>query len=244
MKRLLALILALLYLSGPPQGARAAGVNSCVSCHRDVKQSDALQHTFSDWEQSPHGKSGVACQSCHGGDHSFSSKHEAHADLLSSSNSKSRVYFTKIPETCGACHAAEFQAFKKSAHYRELKRTGRGPNCVTCHGSMANRVIGPREMEMTCNLCHHKPRQAYAARLAVEEAREALRDLDQAAEQARSSGKTAVDKRDYIPLHDRFHAVLVAWHTFDAKKVLAQAKDIAREASAMSTDLKLKRKSP
>ena len=109
---------------------------------------------------------------------------------------------------------------------------------------MANRVIGPREMENTCNLCHHEPRQAYSARLAVEEARAALRDLDKAAEQALSSGKTAVDKRAYIPLHDRFHAALVGWHTFDVEKVLAQAKDIAREASALSTELKLKNKNP
>jgi hypothetical protein len=161
----------------------------------------------------------------------------AHAGMLPPEQTKSPVYFTNIPETCGKCHDAELAAFKKSKHYKELEDTGRGPNCVTCHGSMANHIMAPKELETTCSLCHRKPTQAFAAEMALEESRAALRRLDEAIkrakgkdlEKARAAAKKARDLRS---------TAVVDWHTFEMGKVVSGGKESAREATEALADLK------
>src|SRR3989338_3806820 len=118
--------------------------NSCVQCHQKADGVAYLEHNFTDWESSVHARGKISCDACHGGNPSKSVKGEAHKGMRSSREEKSPLYFTNIPATCGSCHQAEFKAFKKSAHYRDLQKSGRGPNCVTCHGSMANHVLAPR----------------------------------------------------------------------------------------------------
>ena len=216
--------------------------DTCVSCHRGLPKKGALGHTFAEWQQSVHAKSGVSCQGCHGGDPSRPSKAEAHAGILGSTDPKSPIYYKNVPQTCGACHAGEFNAFKKSTHYNELKSTGRGPTCVTCHGSMANKVIGPREMEMTCTLCHHEPTQAYSARMAVEQSRRALRQLDTELQKNSKVKSPDLDaqRKSYATLMDRFHGLKLEWHTFNMTHVLSTAQELTRQASAGYTKLKQK----
>src|ERR1019366_718034 len=173
--------------AGKTPAPKPAG--NCSACHRGVKETASIQHTFADWEASVHGKSGLDCQACHGGDAFRRDMEGAHAGLLASTDPKSPVYFTNIPATCGKCHEAEFTAFKKSKHYAELENSGRGPNCVTCHGSMANHIMKPKELEVTCVLCHRKPTQAFAAEVALEESRAALRQLDEAVKKSAKGAK-------------------------------------------------------
>lgn len=227
-------------------GLSARAEDSCVTCHSKATETATTAHTFQDWKDSSHGKAGIGCQTCHGGNPATGNQAAAHRGMLPSGHAKSAIYFTRIPETCGTCHAAEASAFKKSEHYAELKRTGRGPNCVTCHGSMADRVIDPREMENTCTLCHRKPTQAYAARMAVEEARSALQKLDGRLQRAKASGTIdlTAHKEIYRALLARFQALQVEWHSFDTVRVLSRAKDIARETGAAHTELALRDRKP
>ena len=234
--------IALLSILSSPLAAQ----ESCVACHKTLHQTTTLHHNFKDWETSAHGKAAVACQLCHGGNPNSAAKEGAHTGILPASDAKSPVYFTNIPRTCGNCHAAELNAFKLSLHFKELERTGRGPNCVTCHGSMANRVIEPRDMEQTCRLCHRKPTQAYAARLSVEEARAALRLLDGEISEAKAGGKmeTAGAEKSYRDLAERTRAALVEWHSFKTADVFQKARAVAQEASAAYTKLRLKNRKP
>ena len=119
--------IALLSVLSSPLAAQ----DSCVACHKTLHQTAALHHNFKDWESSAHGKAAVACSACHGGNPNAPAREAAHAGMLAASNDKSPVYFTNIPQTCGNCHTAELNAFKISLHFKELERTGRGPNCVT-----------------------------------------------------------------------------------------------------------------
>lgn len=199
--------------------ARAAE-NQCVSCHRAAAAVPSLEHTFDEWAQSSHARHGVTCEVCHGGDPSQTDRAAAHFGIRTSTDPASKVYYTAIPGTCGACHAPELAAFKASAHYRVLMKTGRGPDCLSCHGAMADTVIEPRYMEMTCTLCHRTPVQAYSARVAVEQARGELNALE------RESGRSAP------ALRARLNALLILWHGFDAPKVLEGARELARDAAA------------
>jgi len=195
-----------------------------------------LGHIFRDWESSIHGKSGIGCQSCHGGDADLPDKARAHAGLPPSSDPRSPVAVAKIPETCGRCHSAEFEAFKRSRHAKTFHGDGRGPNCVTCHGSMANHIITSREMEVACNVCHTQPTQAYPARMEMESARGALRLLDKGISSAGKNAPAGMVKRSH-DLAARFHDVHVSWHALDIVKVRADAREIARDAAAAYSEL-------
>lgn len=240
----LAVLLGAFLFSSQARGEEASG--SCVACHSGIQHSGALEHGFLDWQGSIHGRSGIECQACHGGDASRTRKEDAHRGVLSSRDPESRIYFTRIPETCGSCHSSELRAFQKSAHRKELGRGGRAPNCVTCHGSMADHVLSSKDMEMTCALCHRQPTQAHAARRELEDARAGLRRLEKEIRQAREAGGTNLSESEkiYARLTDRLQEAVDVWHTFQMSRVIAQAEKISREASAAYTELRLKRRKP
>src|ERR1019366_2504565 len=174
-----------------------------------------LEHDFADWSQSVHAKAGISCEACHGGNPLAKDAAEAHKGLKPSTDPMSPVYFTHIPATCGTCHAAEFKAFQKSAHFKELESSGRGPNCVSCHGSMANRILAPRDLELTCNLCHRKPTQASATMMAMGNAGTSLDRLKKMLDEARARHvDIASQEKAYTEAMALYHRALADWHTF------------------------------
>jgi len=158
-------LVAVLLVVWPCRASAAGGggptpaANPCVSCHERLPATTAAGHSFRDWRSSPHGRAGATCDRCHGGDTTATEERAAHRGVYSSRESRSKVYYTRIPATCGACHQQELEFFSGSRHYTQLVTTGRGPNCVTCHGSMAIQVLSPGEMESTCTACHNPERR-------------------------------------------------------------------------------------
>jgi hypothetical protein len=96
----------------------------------------------------------VGCDGCHGGDPAATDARQAHHGVTPSTDPASPVFFARVPDTCGRCHAAEAGYFRSSIHYARLRTDGRGPNCVTCHGSMATSVLSPERVLGTCSACH------------------------------------------------------------------------------------------
>lgn len=221
----LAAALALAFFAAGPALAAEAGGDTCIACHSKAKLPLDREHDYAVWEKSEHAKAGVSCHSCHGGDPSRTGA-EAHKGVLPSSSPESPIFFTKVPETCGACHSEELQAFRKSVHHKELQRTGKGPNCVTCHGSMANEVMAPQQLESTCSLCHRKPTGARPALLALNNASAAVDRL----------GSLAAATKDPVAKsrHEALSAVRADlrrdWHAFDLKKALGKAQALTKEA--------------
>jgi len=134
----------------PGQHAR----NTCIGCHSLQSGTTEAGHGFAAWKSSPHARAGVTCEACHGGDPAAPDPADAHKGVTASSDPASRVYFTRVPLTCGQCHASELAYFRTSVHYARLQSDGRGPNCVTCHGSMATRILTPDSALGTCSACH------------------------------------------------------------------------------------------
>ena len=150
-----ATVLACLGLpSAVPVAARAQAPNRCVSCHQTLAERSQAGHSFAAWRQSRHAAAGVRCEACHGGDPAATDRAAAHRGMLNSRNRASPVYSTRIPFTCGRCHAAELAYFRSSAHFARLQGDGRGPNCVTCHGAMATSVLSQDQVLGTCSACH------------------------------------------------------------------------------------------
>jgi len=239
LKRVGVLSAALLFSAG---AAAAQDKGSCVDCHRGLAGGQGLAHDFADWEKSAHAGAGVGCQSCHGGDASAKDKAAAHAGVLRAGDPASGIYFTKLPETCGACHEDELNAFKKSAHFKELQSSGKGPNCVTCHGSMANVVMGAKELESTCVLCHRQPTHAFSARLELDSAGAMVRGAAAALSKARAAGAPDLGPQEasYREIVEQQRRMTVQWHTFKMPDVVAAAREIKRRVTALLGELKLK----
>jgi cytochrome b subunit of formate dehydrogenase len=131
-----------------------------------------------DFEMSIHGRQGpgaedwlVGCEGCHGPIH----------DLLPASDPESWVAPTRLPETCGSCHAdpamAEryvfnlvqpIEAYTASVHARVLSEGEHGATCSDCHGSHAIfPAVDPRSdvnhqrVPQTCGECHEAITEEY-----------------------------------------------------------------------------------
>jgi hypothetical protein len=215
--------------------------NNCVTCHEKLVPSPARAHSFQEWKDSVHSRKGIGCEKCHGGDPSETDRQKAHRPVLRSSEKESPVYFTRIPESCGSCHADEFSEFRKSYHYKELRRTGRGPNCVTCHGSMATHLLETKQMEETCSLCHAEPRSAGEALAAMNLAASALKEWEKNFEKARAQGgTTSADESLLKRQKTAFREVQKKWHAFSMGEVIRQAREIAEISKKEAQGLRLK----
>jgi len=132
--------------------------NSCIGCHKDLPAGSYAGHKFSDYTGSVHDKNNVRCEACHGGDPVSADKTAAHKGVLRSGDPGSPVYFRNLPQTCGKCHGKELVNFSRSRHYAELKTSGRGPSCVTCHGSMVTFILTSGQITEFCTICHNNKR--------------------------------------------------------------------------------------
>lgn len=222
-----------------------AAESSCVGCHQKGGVPETVEHDFAEWKDSSHARAGVSCEACHGGNPAEQDKTKAHMGILPSTDKKSPLYFTNIPASCGACHQDELKAFQSSAHSKALQRTGQGPNCVTCHGSMANRVLAPHDMEMTCTLCHRRPTQAYLARMRLDDSGATLKKLRIALRAAQDAGASKESQeRAYAELDKLQRAAVIDWHSFDMDKVLKESTDIKGRARAILEELRGKEAAP
>jgi len=211
----------------PPPGELAE--STCVTCHRALPRT-FIGHTFADWEGSVHARQGVSCHDCHGGDPTQAPVEWAHQELRPSPDLQSPLHFTKVPQTCGRCHTQEFAYFRQSVHYQQLQETGRGPNCVTCHGAMAVAVLSPGELVATCGACHNerlgiRPDELLKARFLltlIQHAQEQLQLIGKLI----AAKKNTVDTTSATQLLDQarveMRAIQQGWHTFRLEQVESQ----------------------
>ncbi|MFQ5794118.1 MAG: multiheme c-type cytochrome [Candidatus Bipolaricaulia bacterium] len=238
----LSLVAALLVLQTQPLRS-SEPENTCVSCHRELPDRTLVAHTFLPWQDSSHAQAGVTCEACHGGNPVATDRESAHEGIYSSRDPRSKVYFTNIPRTCGSCHGEVFRNFSESLHYRQLETTGRGPNCVTCHGFMAIHVLEPEELQATCSVCHNErlgisPDKPIQARylLSMMNRNQTVIDLvDRLIEQERVQGflDTAETKALLVRAVEEMETVRVKWHSFALAEIEAgidRAFDLAKAA--------------
>lgn len=207
--------------------------SGCVGCHQALPQT-FVGHTFADWQGSRHAQRGISCDDCHGGDPAQANEDLAHQGVRSSRDPESPLYFTRIPETCGRCHTAEFGFFRESVHYQRLQETGRGPNCVTCHGAMAIAVLRPRQLESTCTACHNerlgiRPDEPLKARFLLSlmnEASERLRLIDRLIRLLGPSIRTPAAEEHLDQARRELAQAQEAWHTFDLARVESQVERV------------------
>ena len=152
--------------------------NSCATCHgeQDLWGEENL-HLFVSAQalaDDVHGKNGVNCHDCHGGDPSSFNVLQAHAAETSQSTllpfrpalsgKASKAEQVKaIVEVCGKCHTQAAGEYAKSVHGHGLHESGLVATavCTNCHGSHgiypaedARSKLHPEVVGTTCAQCH------------------------------------------------------------------------------------------
>ena len=137
------------FLSKPWAGEQLEE-DACISCHSSDTMKQQYRMVVEDWKASWHAQNKISCHDCHGGDPKDAA--------MSMSRQRGFVGVPKageVPEFCGKCHIAILKNYLESGHGKALKSSGKGPNCVTCHGSHKIGKAGIDIInEQTCTKCH------------------------------------------------------------------------------------------
>ena len=229
---LLVLLLSLITFV-PVNIAIAEPDNSCMECHRDLPAGSYAGHKFSDYTDSVHDRNGVRCEACHGGDPVHADKTAAHKGVFKSTDPKSAIYFRNLPQTCGKCHGEELVNFSRSRHYAELKTSGRGPSCVTCHGSMGTFILTSGQIREFCTVCHNNkrgilpnaPQEVMNVLSMMELAGTVVSWSEESVKEAQKGKNSTPESEKQLALAMNYmkHARL-SWHTFRMEDVTANIK--------------------
>jgi hypothetical protein len=144
--------------------------NSCYDCHKSV---DAKQAAITDaWQASAHGKAGVGCADCHGGDPRSDQITVAMSTVANFVGIPSRGQTVGI---CGSCHSDvnrmrqyqlptdQFAKYWTSVHGQRLltAQDTRVAICIDCHGSHdvkkasdPTAAVYPLNVPKLCSSCH------------------------------------------------------------------------------------------
>ena len=237
----LMIICALIFFSAQAYSAGSGNTdNSCVRCHSQLPGSSFVGTRSHSWTGSTHQKHGVTCDKCHGGNPRAAEEKEAHAGVFGSANPRSTVYYKNIPSTCGKCHGAEFFKFTQSLHYQRLESTGKGPECVTCHGSMTTRILTPDTIAAVCEQCHNArlgifpfiPQKAKAVLLLLRESKSLLEAEKKLYHPAEGTAKA----RHMRDARAALHSAVLDWHNFDLDTITGHLQEMYSSLEALSEE--------
>ncbi|MBI1977659.1 MAG: cytochrome b/b6 domain-containing protein [Candidatus Omnitrophica bacterium] len=137
---------------------------TCATCHENqekmLKYGLLEARPLKSYSESVHGKallekgviSSAECTDCHG-------SHDLHAPT----NVESKIYRTRVPQTCGKCHENVLRTYERSVHGKAaLSGKLEAPVCTDCHGEHrikshldpTSTVFAGTLSEKTCGHCH------------------------------------------------------------------------------------------
>ncbi|HKQ74865.1 MAG TPA: cytochrome c3 family protein [Blastocatellia bacterium] len=132
----------------PPLPGTALPVDdNCVKCH--AQSTGRAAEVVGIHQSSAHGRIGVGCDDCHGGDPAQTEKAKAHSTNFTAKPDRSATL-----ASCGACHESQLGQFKTGKHFPEKQGAPR-IDCAECHG--AHSVGNPPEtfsLGQFCAGCH------------------------------------------------------------------------------------------
>jgi hypothetical protein len=122
----------------------------CIECHSSEMMKPEERDIPRKWEKSVHYQNGISCHNCHGGD-----PQDAENAMSPQRGFVGAPAYNQVPEFCGKCHVGILKNFLESGHGKAVMSSGKGPNCVTCHGSHAIQKASIHIIsEQLCTRCH------------------------------------------------------------------------------------------
>jgi nitrate/TMAO reductase-like tetraheme cytochrome c subunit len=213
----------------------------CIQCHDSGMMKPAFRSIPGEWRQSWHNKNGVACHDCHGGDPA-----DAAMAMSPLRGFVGAPRYQDVPEFCGKCHIGILKNYMESGHGKALKASGRGPNCVTCHGSHGIQKAGIDIInEQRCTQCHTYERASimkqalFATEQKIGDIRNALKKLSSQGVYTGEEDKALF--RTEAEFRTLFHTVDVSLVKEKTDGFHDQLNAIQKKADAFFTELRSRR---
>jgi hypothetical protein len=166
-------VVAALFLLIGGQGTSTPGKDSCVTCH--LQAGGDLAAPIAKVQNDVHGKHGLSCVSCHGGDATEMDMDRA----MDPRKGFMRPSAKQVPAFCGKCHSnAETMKqikpslrvdqealYATSVHGKRVAAGDEKPaTCISCHGNHGIVAVKdpmspvyPTHVAETCSRCHADP---------------------------------------------------------------------------------------
>jgi nitrate/TMAO reductase-like tetraheme cytochrome c subunit len=155
----------------------------CIQCHDSEMMKPEHRKIPAEWRASWHYRNGVACNDCHGGD-----PVDAAMAMSRERGFVGTPRYQQVPEFCGKCHVGILKNYVESGHGKALRTSGRGPNCVTCHGSHDIQKASIDIInEQRCSQCHTYER-ARIMKQALFATEQKIRDIETGLRKLSSQG--------------------------------------------------------
>ena len=138
----------------------------------------------------------------------------------------------EVPQFCGKCHLGIKENYLESGHGKALMATGRGPNCLICHGSGHKIQKANIEIinEKLCGICHtyDRAREMKAALLLTEQQINKIdRDL-----KILKAGLMATQDEEKV-LFQTQAEYRTLFHSVDVKLVQARTAEFTKKLSVL-----------
>jgi len=202
--------------------------NFCIECHSSDKMKPDFLTIAEEWKASWHAQNNIACHNCHGGD-----PKDASMSMSPHRGFVGKPKPSEVPDFCGKCHIGILKNYYESDHGKAFRLSGKGPNCVTCHGSnniqKANIEI---ISEHRCTTCHSYER-AKAMKQALFLTEKKFDELEGGLRKLRKEGVYIDDdQKNFFSLHAEFRTL---FHSVDVNLVRDSTNDyLAKLAVAES----------
>jgi nitrate/TMAO reductase-like tetraheme cytochrome c subunit len=213
----------------------------CIQCHDSDMMKPEFRKIPAEWRQSWHYQNGVACNDCHGGD-----PVDAAMAMSPQRGFVGAPKYQAVPEFCGKCHIGILKNYIESGHGKALKASGRGPNCVTCHGShRVQKADIDIINEQRCSQCHTYDR-ARTMKQALFATEQKIRDIGNSLKKLSSQGIYTGEEekalfRTEAEFRTLFHTVNVSLVKEKTDGFQGQLDAIQKKADALFAELRSRR---
>ncbi|MBF0557560.1 MAG: cytochrome C [Nitrospirae bacterium] len=217
------------FLSKPWAGEQVE-VDACIGCHSSDTMKQEYRWIVENWKSSWHAQNNISCHDCHGGD-----PKDAAMSMSPSRGFIGTPKYAEVPDFCGKCHIGILKNYLESGHGKALKASGRGPVCITCHGThRIDKASIDIINEQTCTKCHSydRARRMKQALFVVEKK---MGDMERDLKTLRSEGIFVDEKeRSLFSTQAEFRAL---FHTVDVSLVSERTDDFTKKLSILDKNM-------
>lgn len=220
------------FLNEPWAGGPMAEKSACIECHTSDIMTPALRSIPEEWQRSWHAQNDVSCHNCHGGDPKDPSMAMSHVRGF-----VGKPKDAEVPGYCGKCHIEIMKNYLESGHGKVLKTIGKGPNCVTCHGSHSiQKATIDIINEQLCTSCHSYER-AKIMKQALFLTEKKMGEIEMSLRMLKSEGLyTAEEERALFSTEVKFRALL---HTVDVNLVKDSTDEFTKKLEGIEENIQL-----
>ena len=205
--------------------------NFCIECHSSDRMKPELLTIAEEWKASWHAQHKIACHDCHGGD-----PKDASLAMSPHRGFVGKPKPAEVPDFCGKCHLGIVKQYWDSGHGKAFRASGKGPHCITCHGSHNTQkahidIIN----EQLCSKCHSYDR-ARTMKQALFLTEKKITELEADLDRLKSEGVFVDDEtKNLFSVQAEFRTL---FHSIDVDLIKNRTDDFSAKISVVDGSIK------